>query len=144
MIYDLSNHIQAERFLRRSAKLLTNGRVVELREVTSRTRAQNSYLHLILGYFALEYGETMEYVKEKYFKRHVNSDIFVEVKNDTFLGKLKTLRSSADISKEEMSIAIERFKMWSVKEAGITLPDADNGEFLREIEIEIENKRQYL
>lgn len=144
MIYDLSKNIDVERITRRITQLIHNKRVVELIEKTFRTRAQNSYLHLILNYFALEYGEPMEYIKQNYFKRIVNKDIFLAVKEDQFLGNIDIYKSTADISKENMIIAIERFKMWSAKTVGIILPDPDNLEFIQEIEIEIEKNKKYL
>lgn len=144
MIYDLSKNIDVERITRRITQLIHNKRVVELIEKTFRTRAQNSYLHLILNYFALEYGEPMEYIKHNYFKRIVNKDIFLAVKEDQFLGNIDIYKSTADISKENMIIAIERFKMWSAKTVGIILPDPDNLEFIQEIEIEIEKNKKYL
>lgn len=144
MVYDLSKNIDVERITRRITQLINNKRVVELTEKTFRTRAQNSYLHLILNYFALEYGEPMEYIKQKYFKGIVNKDIFLDVKEDQFLGNIDIYKSTADISKENMIIAIERFKMWSAKTVGIILPDPDNLEFIQEIEIEIEKNKKYL
>lgn len=65
MLYDLSNPLQAEQFKSRSALLVKNGKIVELTEKKPiRTDRQNRYLHVILGYFASEMGNTLEYVKQ--------------------------------------------------------------------------------
>ena len=42
-----------------------------------RTLRQNSYLHLILGFFAIETGNTLEFVKKQYFKRLCTPGIFI-------------------------------------------------------------------
>lgn len=69
MIYDLNNILDKERFKRRSNDLYKKKAVVELTEKKrKRTLSQNSYLHYLLGYYAMETGNTIEYVKRKYFK----------------------------------------------------------------------------
>lgn len=144
MLYDLSNILDQERFKDRCNALYRKGCTVELTEKTHRTLRQNAYLYLILGWFALEYGETVEYVKQEYFKRLVNRDLFVERKQDRYLGQIEVLKSSRDLTKEQMSVAISRFKDWSLKEAGIRLPDANEDEFLRAIEIELNKRQRYI
>ena len=90
MLYDLSNPLQAEQFKSRSALLVKNGKIVELTEKKPiRTDRQNRYLHLILGYFASETGNTLEYVKQKYFKILCNKDIFIKEVSDKYLVILK-------------------------------------------------------
>ena len=144
MLYDLGNILDRNRFKSRCNALYQKGCTVELTEKTHRTLRQNAYLYLILGWFALEYGETVEYVKEKYFKRLVNADLFIERKHDRYLGDVEVLRSSRDLTKEQMSVAISRFKDWSLKEAGIRLPDANEDEFLRAVEIELNKRQRYI
>ena len=63
MTYDLAIGFQRTAFLAKTEDLLTRCAKVELTEKTARTRAQNSYLHLILGAFAMETGNTLDYVK---------------------------------------------------------------------------------
>ena len=78
MIYDLSNILEKQRFKRRCNQLYKAGVMVELAEKKpKRTIPQNAYLHLILGWFAIETGNTLDFVKQKYVKQHVNPDIFV-------------------------------------------------------------------
>jgi len=50
------------------------------------------------------------------------------------LGKVRELRSSAEISKAEMTEAIERFRNWSSVVASIHLPAPNEHEFLKHIE----------
>lgn len=146
MLYDLNKQIERERFNRRVGSLLEKEDViVELTEKKDITRNQNSYLHCILGYFALETGNTIEYVKKQYFKILCNSDIFVTEKQDAILGRsVKNLRSVSSLDTSETTIAISKFRNWSSETCGIYLPEPNEDRFLREISIEIDKNRQYL
>lgn len=145
MIYDLKNPLHRDQFSRRSNSLLEKGRdVVELKTKTSRSLKQNAYLHLILGWFAVETGNTREYVKREYFKRLVNSEIFVTYVDDRWLGRNEVIKSSAEVTKEEMITAIERFRNWSSQEAGIYLPSADEQNYLEQLEIELGRYRDLI
>ena len=143
MQYDLATEFQRKAFLARVDSLLEKGAVVEMTEKTFRTNNQNNYLHLLIGVVAMETGNTLEYTKEVYFKKHLNPDIFVVVKEDKFLGKALVLRSSADLTIEEMSTAIDRFKRWGA-ENGIYMPNPGDESLLREIAIEMGRNKAYL
>lgn len=122
----------------------SNG-IVELTEKKPRrSNQQNAYLHVILGYFAMETGNTLEWVKQQYFKKLVNADIFIREQEDKWLGRMKVLRSSADLDSAEMTTAIDRFRNWSSSEAGIYLPSANEEDMLSLMEIEISRYKQYL
>lgn len=145
MIYDLGNTSDRQRFASRVTMLWNKGRVAELTEKKpQRTLSQNAYLHALLGWFALEYGETTGWVKENYFKRLCNRDIFVRVKSDRLLGDVEYLRSSRDCDTGEMTLAVDRFRDWSNKECGIYLPTPEDQLFLQQIEIEMSRSRQWL
>lgn len=143
MQYDLSNALDRERFKARSNHLYKKGSVVILEEKTGRTLSQNSYIHLLIGVVAMEVGVTLDYAKETYFKRLVNRDIFVVEREDRFCGRVETLRSSAELTTEEMSMAIDRFKRWGA-ENGIYLPNPGDESLLRNIEIEMGRNKAYL
>ena len=143
MQYDLTSDFQRKAFLSRVDSLMERGTVVELTEKTFRTRNQNSYLHLLIGVVAMETGNTLEDVKTLYFKQHCNRDIFCYDVDDKFCGKVTKIRSSADVSKEEMSIAIDRFKRWGA-ENGIYMPNPGDESLLREIAIEMGRNKAYL
>ena len=143
MLYDLSNEFQRNAFMTRAQSLVGKGAVVEVTEKAFRSLNQNSYLHLLLGVVAMETGNTLEDVKREYFKEMVNPDIFRAYKTDTRGNTIKVYRSSADVSKEEMSMAIDRFKRWGA-ENGIYLPSPEDKALLREIEIEMGRMRAYL
>ena len=143
MQYDLTSDFQRKAFLSRVDNLLEKGCLVELTEKSVRTKGQNSYLHLLLGVVAMETGNTLEDVKREYFKELVNPDIFRSYRTDNRGNTIRVYRSSADVSKEEMSMAIDRFKRWGA-ENGIYMPNPGDESLLREIAIEMGRNKAYL
>lgn len=125
MTYDLSNEYEIKRILLRLNALIKKGVLVELKEQRPlRTLNQNSYLHLLLQVFAMEYGCSLDVAKVDYYKRLCNQDLY-EVEKVNKQGEVvKDLRSSADLTTEEMAQSIDRFKRFAA-EGGIYLPDAD-------------------
>lgn len=111
--------------------LISKKRMVEIKEIRpKRTLAQNSYLHLIIGYFGFHFGYTLEEAKQLY--KEINRDIYFYKKKDrTFI------RSSADLDKQEMARSIDQFMLKSA-DAGCPLPLATDQDWLLEIENEIE------
>lgn len=144
-LYDLKNPLKRDQFSRRCNCLLEKGQdVVELSVRTSRSHRQNSYLHLILKWFAAENGNRWEFVKEEYFKKLVNPEIFIIVVNDKYVGKTVITRSTSEITKEDMTLAIERFRNWSSQEAGIYLPSSDERSYLEQLEIELDRYKHLI
>ena len=146
MVYDLNTDIDRERFKRRINALYLKRTVVDCKEHNKpRTSSQNRYLHVLLNEFAMMTGNTVEYVKREYFKRICNSELFVRKAYDKLLKKeMETLRSSRELSKEEMTEAIERFRNWASQEAGIELPDANDTQWIDYIEREAQHQRIWL
>lgn len=147
MKYDLSHQSEIERARERFNALVDKGQgILEITLLSEkRTLKQNAYLHVILSLFACQYGESEEYVKQMYFKRHVNTDIFIQKKWDKVQQKeLYYLRSTSELTKEELQIAIERFRNWSSIHAGIYLPSSEEHRLLQLAQIEIERNKTYL
>lgn len=146
MNYDLNTDIDRIRFERRVKSLLDKRVVVELAErKPKRTTPQNAYLHLLLGEFAMQTGNTLEWTKAEYFKRHCNAALFVVRKRDELTHcEVEVLRSSRDLDTGEMTTAIDRFKHWAAAECGIELPDAEDREWLGYIEREMQHNREWL
>ena len=143
MTYNLANEFQRKAFLARCEDCLDKSAVVELTTKTFRSRNQNSYLHLLIGVVAMDTGTTLAYAKEVYFKRLCNKDLFIKEEIDLYAGKVEIVRSTADLTMGEMSMAIDRFKRWGA-ENGIYLPNPGDESLLREIEIEMSRNRKYL
>lgn len=145
MVYDTSNPLDKANFLLRAKKLAESGKVIELTEKKPRrSLPQNRYLHVLLAYFGTQTGNTLEWVKQQYYKKLVNPDLFIREKEDKYLGKIKVLRSSADLDTSEFSLSIERFRNWASQEAGIYLPSADEYIIIQQMEIEIERNKEFL
>ncbi len=145
MIYNLSSPLDKANFLLRAKKLADSGVIVDLTEKKPRrSLPQNKYLHVILAYFGTQTGNTLEWVKQQYYKKLVNPDIFIREKEDKYLGRIKVLRSSADLDTSEFSLSIERFKNWATQEAGIYIPSADEAILIQHMEIEIERNKDFL
>lgn len=145
MIYNTSNPLDKANFLLRANKLAESGKIVELTEKKPRrSLPQNKYLHVILAYFGAQTGNTLEWVKQQYYKKLVNPDLFIREKKDKYLGMIKVLRSSADLDTAEMSLSIERFRNWAAQEAGIYIPSADEAILIQQMEIEIERNKEFL
>jgi len=126
-------------------KCLNNGHNIEVKRKTSRSLSQNKYLHVILGGFAMEYGETIEYTKQIIFKRLVNPQIF-QTKHINKKREETRIewRSTADLTTEETTQSIERFRTYSSKEFGIYLPEPHEKEIIEEIEYQISKQQEYL
>ncbi len=144
-LFNLSNPLDNANFLLRAKKLAESGKIVELTEKKpKRSLPQNRYLHVILAYFGTQTGNTLEWVKQQYYKKLVNPDLFIREKEDKYLGKIKVLRSSADLDTSEFSLSIERFRNWASQEVGIYIPSADEAILIQQMEIEIERNKEFL
>jgi hypothetical protein len=107
-----------------------------------RSSQQNKYLHVLLAYFASEYGETTEYVKQVMFKQEVNKELFMSSYINKKMKKVRAdWRSTSDLDTKEMTEAIDKFRDYASKEAGIYLPAPDEENFLRHCQEEIERNK---
>ena len=143
MVYDLSSDFQRKSFLARMDNLMEKGAVVELTEKAFRSPNQNRYLHLLIGVVAIETGNTLEDAKKWYFKETCNPDLFHVQHRDKMGNCIDHIRSTAELTKEEMSTAIDRFKRWGA-ENGIYMPNPDDASLLKAIEIEMGRMKPYL
>lgn len=145
MVYNLNQPLDVQNAKTRLELLIKRGCIVEIVEKKpKRSLNQNAYLHLLLGYFASQTGNTLEWVKQQYYKKLCNPDIFIGEREDLFLGRVKYVRSSADLRVDEMKLSIDRFRNWSASEAGIYLPEATSEAELASLAIEVERYKTYL
>lgn len=145
MIYNLSNDYEIPKFREQVEKMIKQRQIVELkRKNPARTLSQNSYLHLLISYFASEYGCTADEAKVDFFKRTCNRALFEETVINKRGHEIKRLRSTSSLTTGEMSIAIDRFRNWSSCEAGIYLPSANDASFIVHAQQEVERNIEYL
>ena len=141
MRFDLSKQADKTRFKERANYLYEKGVIVDLTQKRElRTIQQNRYLHLILGWFGLETGYTMEEVKQDIFKRDWCKEFFEVEKKGR-----KVYRSTADLNTLEMTNAIEKFRNLSSQQ-GIYLAAPNETDFLNQMEYQINQfgNRQYI
>lgn len=145
MIYNPKNPLDVKNARLYFDKLIKGDMPFEItKKAGRRSLKQNAYLHLILSYFASLTGNTLDYVKLHLFKIVVNPQIFIAEKEDMLIGRTKYIRSSAELTTDEMTTAIERFRNWSADVASIALPDATSEEELIYMQQEVERYKNYL
>lgn len=115
--------------------------LVEVKKISpARTLPQNSYLHLLIGAYAIATGNTLEDAKAIY--KWLNKTTYYRKKKVSDI-LLLHVRSSVKLNKEEMAKTIDQFREKSA-EQGYPLPLATDQEWLRQISNEIEGARYYL
>lgn len=145
MIFDLRNEYERDKFKEYVNKLYSKTCVVDIKEKKpNRSLAQNSYLHCILAYFACEYGCSTDEAKVLYYKREANREIFERTHVNGKGIEVKYLRSSSDLTTEEMSLSIERFRNYASAKGGIYLPAPHENEFLLHVQKLIEQNKEYI
>ncbi len=140
-VYNSNIQIDVQRAKERLNWLIKKGKTFEIIEKRPiRSISQNNYLHLILDWFAWEYGEKKDHVKQHIFKKIVNPEIFKTEYINKRTGEVREdWRSSASLNTKEMTIAIDRFRDYASIEAGIYLPAPNEKQFLAHIDKELKN-----
>jgi len=131
---DVHEIAKAREYLNQIARL---GKRVEItRKAEQRSLPQNSYLHLLLQYYGTEVGYTLDEAKTLY--KRLNANLYVYEKNGQ-----KFLKSSADLSVEDMAITVDKFIEYA-ESNGIPMPRADNQDFLDLATNSVEAHKKYL
>ena len=137
MKYNLANKDEKKQAFSYFMTLANKKLFVEVKKINpSRTLSQNSYLHLLITAFSAHFGYTLEEGKQIY--KELNTKVYRYEKKGRVFWK-----SSADLNKEEMAFTIDKLMQKSA-EAGYTLPEAENQEWLMELENEISKAKMYL
>jgi hypothetical protein len=145
MKYDTSIPIAATEARSYLDKLITDNAFVEVKRIGKPlSQRHRGYEHILFSCFAIEYGETPDYVKQIIFKQWVNADIFKTEYVNRKTGEVRiSWKSTESIGSAQMSEAITRFKNWSIREAGILLPEPHHKQWLNQIECEIERQKVF-
>jgi hypothetical protein len=149
MIYNPSNPLHVHQAISKIKHFIEQGKRFELKAKNDRRSiSQNSYLHLILTWFGLETGYTLEEVKQDIFKKIVNPNTFYDGEHEGKIEglKIERWRSTASLDTAEMTLVIDRFRDYSAKELGIYLPEPSDLALIQELENEISkhSNQQYL
>lgn len=144
MTYNLENVLERANFKLRAEKLVQKGKgfIILEEKKPIRSNNQNAYLHVLIAYFASQYGCTKEESKFRFYKMTCNKDIFW-VDNPKRQGDMM-IRSSATLTSTEMSLSIERFRNWASNEVGIYLPESNEEDMIHIAMQEIERNKEYL
>ena len=144
MIYNLDNPWEVQQLKENLAKMIRKGGMVELkRKSPIRSLAQNRYLYLCLGYFATEFGYSVDEVKYDLFKKKVNPEIFIRERENKRGEVVKYIRSTAELTTAELTTALERFRNYSSAVAGLYIPAPNEAQFLAYCEQEIEKYKEF-
>ena len=145
MIFNLNNPYEHAKYKEYVNKMFEQRAIVEVKKrLPNRSLAQNSYLHLILSFFACELGYSLDEVKLDYFKKTCNRDLFERKKINKHGSEITYMRSSSELTTGEMTTAIERFRNWSVAQTGVYLPSPNENQFLIHIEQEISRNKEFI
>ena len=144
MLFNLDNPYEVEKFKTAVSEILSKkGKVELIRKYPPRSMPQNNYLHLLLGYFAKEFGYSTEQVKSDIFKNECNPEIFYRLRTNKYGETITYVRSTSELTSEEMSIAIERFRNYSSAVCGLYLPSPNEDEAVFFAQQQIENHKAY-
>ena len=117
MIYKLENEEDRESFLKTTENYLQYHETVELKKVyKKRTLNQNSFLHVLISLFGIEFGYSLEEAKTL-LKRHCPFMRY-QKKDEWFL------RKTRDMDTEEIANFIDWIYVYSSKN-GLNLPTSD-------------------
>lgn len=145
MIFNTSIESETNQAIERFNWLIKNEKVIELKEKKKkRSISQNSYMHLLFGWFGLHFGYTLEEVKQKIFKEQINPDIFYLGEKQGIVN-ISEWQSTAALNTGEMTLAIDRFRDFSAQH-GCYLPEPKDLKALNQIENELKkhSSKQYL
>ena len=137
MKYSTSKPIERKKAIVRFKMLLEQEKDIELKEVRKkRTIKQNSYLHVVISLFAIEFGYTLEEAKT-HLKRCCSFMVY-QKDGESFLKRTR------DMNTKELTEFIEWVRNYSA-EKGCYIPSAE--EYLENqysIDRDIQMNKEYL
>ena len=117
MIYDLKDPDELDKFNKRVEQLRTKPCRVELIKIgKKRSTEQNSYLHLMLTWYAVHQGSTLAEAKSDY--KRLNREIYVYKKRGNYY-----IRSSADLSTTETEQCNKLFRHHAIQNLDFYIPE---------------------
>lgn len=126
-LYDPSNEKEYQRALNKLNHARDNKIWIELTEKEEKSVSQNNYLHLCLAHYAAECGyQTIQYVKDNILKVEVCPDIFLFGYIDKFGKRITDKRSVSSLTKEEVSIVLDRWIRYCEEICEIQMPNPDD------------------
>ena len=130
------NDAQRQQFREKVERMLKAGAIVRLTDEKPRTLEQNSYYQLLVAYFSSRTGNSPRWVRDTLVKRKICPDIFI-----TEGGRL---RSTADLTSDEMRTVTSRFQFIAATEYGVELPDSDDYRLVISAARQVHQARDYI
>ena len=131
MKYNLSNKCEYDNAIKYLNKLIKKCAKIELKEIRKqRTLQQNAYLHALIAFFAKEQGYAPQELEK----------CKLDIK--TALGYAKLIDgdwygvSTSAMNTKQLSLFIDKFRMWSDQEMGCYLPQSHEFGFQLQNEVE--------
>lgn len=144
MLYNTSNSLEREQFLLRATRLADSGKIVDMTEKKpQRSLKQNSYLWLMLSYWATQTGYTKDEAEAIY--KEVNNDIYFEEK-EVCGQNLRYIRHTYELDTAEMTRTIEKFRNWAVMNEAypVYIPAPNEESLVQLMEMEVQRMRDYI
>jgi len=110
--------------------------------LVNRTSQQNRFYHVCVRLFADAIGIT-KIEAERIFKEVCNPDIFVREYTDKHGNKFEVIRSSADITKDEMTSALNNFRAYAMMYAKVDIPYEEDEADVRAAERIVEQSQSW-
>ena len=123
MLFDCSKLEDIKEGVKYFKKLARSKKVIEIvNKPIKRSLKQNKYWHLLIGFCATQMNTPRQYMSEVMFKGYYNKDIFEESFTNARNKSFTYLKSSKDITDQEMNLAITRVINGFREDMGILLP----------------------
>lgn len=137
MIYNLSNIVEQTDVKFKLKEYISKGYTIELkRKIKRRSIPLNSFLHVCISIFAIEFGYTLEEAKTL-LKRECSFMIYEK-------NGIKFLKKTSKLDNLECSMFVEFIRNYASKN-GLYIPDADEYKNKQlEIDKEISKHKEYL
>ena len=137
MLIDPQNNLELKKAKMYFNKLISSGSKFELKKIIpKRSISLNSYLHVCISIYAIEYGYTVKEAKT-YLKRVCPFMVYEKNGN-------KFLKETSKMDNQECSDFVEWIRNYSAQN-GLYIPDAEEYKLSKyEIDKQIDQHKQYI
>lgn len=144
MLYNLANEFEYQKALKKFESLLKKKSIIELSEKKQRSPKSNKYMHVCFGLVAIEYGHTIEEVKQLLFKATLFPDYYLKGVKEVFGKKKHIVLSTRDVDQEVLTQQITKFRNYAAMELNVYIPSPEEHKLINLAYLEIEKQKQYL
>ncbi len=143
MRYDTADPLKVPNARRYFERLIDKGAVIEIKECRKRSLRQNGYLFVTIEYWGTQVGYSAVEAESVY--KWVNRDVYFTTKK---IGGIEVpyIRHTYELSKEEMSMSIDRWRNWAAANDAcpVYIPSPEEKRLVELMELEVEKNRAFL